>query len=169
MAMPQCCYLAKGAKRPSHTTNTIKFDRIQFDPCNSIKRFDLCPFNQKNSTYLQPPPQMHGLFPFNKLNFGLYDFAIWNYVSLNQRNECYELRNNSLNLFITDPTRLNCTSAFFFNRLSKLVNFLYLRFNLKILYHPKATKAELEKVFGKYYLTSYEDSGCKMFLNRTCY
>ena len=23
MAMPQCCYLAKGAKRPSHTTNMI--------------------------------------------------------------------------------------------------------------------------------------------------
>ena len=44
MAMPHCCYLAKGAKRPSHTTNTIKFDRIPFDPCNSIKRFDLCPF-----------------------------------------------------------------------------------------------------------------------------
>ena len=55
MAMPQCCYLAKGAKKPSHTTNTIKFDRIPFDPCNSIKRFDLCPFDQKNSTYLQPP------------------------------------------------------------------------------------------------------------------
>ena len=55
MAMPQCCYLAKGAKRPSRTTNTIKFDRIQFDPCNSIKRFNLCPFDQKNSTYLQPP------------------------------------------------------------------------------------------------------------------
>ena len=53
--MPQCCYLAKGAKRPSHTTNTIKFDRIPFDPCNSIKRFDLCPFDPKNSTYLQPP------------------------------------------------------------------------------------------------------------------
>ena len=53
MAMPQCCYMAKGAKRPSHTTNTIKFDRIPFDPCNSIKRFDHCPFNQKNSTYLQ--------------------------------------------------------------------------------------------------------------------
>ena len=56
MAMPQCCYLAKGAKRPSHTTNTMKFDRIPFDPCNSIKRFDLCPFDQKNLTYLQPPP-----------------------------------------------------------------------------------------------------------------
>ena len=56
--MPQCCYLAKGAKRPSHTTNTIKFYRIPFDPCNSIKRFDLCPFDQKNSTYLQPP-QIH--------------------------------------------------------------------------------------------------------------
>ena len=56
MAMPQCCYLAKGAKRPSHTTNTIKFDRIPFDPSNSIKRFDLCPFDQKNSTCLQPPP-----------------------------------------------------------------------------------------------------------------
>ena len=57
MAMPQCCYLAKGAKRPSHTTNTIKFDRIPFDPSNSIKRFDLCPFDQKNSTCLQPPIQ----------------------------------------------------------------------------------------------------------------
>ena len=57
MAMPQCCYLAKGAKRPSHTTNTIKFDRIPFDPSNSIKRFDLCPFDQKNSTCLQPPEQ----------------------------------------------------------------------------------------------------------------
>ena len=55
MALPQCCYSAKGAKRPSHTTNTSKFDRIQFDPCNSIKRFDLCPFDQKSSTYLQPP------------------------------------------------------------------------------------------------------------------
>ena len=55
MAMPQCCYLAKGAKRPSHTTNTMKFDRIPFDPFNSIKRFDLCPFDQKNSTYFQPP------------------------------------------------------------------------------------------------------------------
>ena len=55
LAMPQCCYLAKGAKRPSHTTNTIKFDLIPFDPCNSIKSSDLCPFDQKNSTYLQPP------------------------------------------------------------------------------------------------------------------
>ena len=54
MAMPQCCYLAKGAKRPSHTTNTIKLDRIPFDPCNSIKRFDLCPFDQKTLTYSQP-------------------------------------------------------------------------------------------------------------------
>ena len=58
MAMPQCCYLAKGAKRPSHTTNTIKFDRIPFDLCDSIKRFDLCPFDQKNSTYLQPPAHL---------------------------------------------------------------------------------------------------------------
>ena len=55
MAMPQGCYLAKGAKRPSHTSNTMKLDRILFDSCNSIKRFHLCPFDQKNSTYLQPP------------------------------------------------------------------------------------------------------------------
>ena len=73
MAMPQCCYLAKGAKRPSHTTNTIKFDRIPFDLCNSIKRFDLCPFDQKNSTYLQPPRQKtfrqkHGGGRFGKKN-----------------------------------------------------------------------------------------------------
>ena len=51
MAMPQGYYLAKGANRPSHTTNTIKFDRIPFDPCNSIKRFDLCPFG--NRTFRQ--------------------------------------------------------------------------------------------------------------------
>ena len=51
---PRC--LAKGAKRPSHTTNTIKFDRIPIDPCISIKSFDLCPFDQKNSTHLQQLP-----------------------------------------------------------------------------------------------------------------
>ena len=27
MAMPQCCYLAKGAKRPSHTTNMQTFSK----------------------------------------------------------------------------------------------------------------------------------------------
>ena len=59
IAMPQSCYLDKGAKRPSHTTNTNKFDCIPFDPCNSIKRFDLCPFDQKKSTYLQPPLKIH--------------------------------------------------------------------------------------------------------------
>ena len=53
MAMPQCRYLAKEAKRSSHTTNTIKFDRIPFDPCNSIKRFELFPFDQTILTYLQ--------------------------------------------------------------------------------------------------------------------
>ena len=62
MAMSQCCFLAKGAKRPSHPKNTIKIDRIPFDPCNSIKRFDLCPFDQKNLTYLQPPPDPSCLF-----------------------------------------------------------------------------------------------------------
>ena len=50
--------LGETAKRPSHTTNTIKFDRIPFDPCNSIKKFDLCPFDQKNSAYLQPSPSL---------------------------------------------------------------------------------------------------------------
>ena len=38
---------------------SIKFDCIPFDPCNSIEKFDLCPFDLKirpeNSTYLQPP------------------------------------------------------------------------------------------------------------------
>ena len=100
MAMPQCCYLAKGAKRPSHTTNTMKFDRIPFDPCNSIKRFDLSPFDQKNSTYLQPPSIdylnvghmlcMHahphrrkdgkwslGLMPFGLKSFGLIQLVTW--------------------------------------------------------------------------------------------
>ena len=28
MAMPQCCYLAKGAKRPSHTTNMLTSSNI---------------------------------------------------------------------------------------------------------------------------------------------
>ena len=30
MAMPQCCYLAKGAKRPSHTTNMQPFQLSLF-------------------------------------------------------------------------------------------------------------------------------------------
>ena len=74
MAMPQCCYLAKGAKRPSHTTNTIEIDSIPFDPCNSIERFDLCPFDQKNSTYLQPldRPLQYLQFPGKE-----EDFAVW--------------------------------------------------------------------------------------------
>ena len=29
MAMPQCCYLAKGAKRPSHTTNMLTSSKNQ--------------------------------------------------------------------------------------------------------------------------------------------
>ena len=32
-----------------------QFTQHPHHPCNSIKRFDLCPFEQKNSTYLQPP------------------------------------------------------------------------------------------------------------------
>ena len=35
-----------------------KHDKIRphsIRSCNSIKRFDLCPFDQKNSTHLQPP------------------------------------------------------------------------------------------------------------------
>ena len=82
MAMPQCCYLAKGAKRPSHTTNTIKFDLIPFDPCNSIKRFDLCPFDQKNSTYLQPPDYiLNGTIkPFHlAVPFGRY-LSFWPFL-----------------------------------------------------------------------------------------
>ena len=31
MAMPQCCYLAKGAKRPSHTTNLLTSSNISVD------------------------------------------------------------------------------------------------------------------------------------------
>ena len=31
MAMPQCCYLAKGAKRPSHTTNMLtSSNKVQY-------------------------------------------------------------------------------------------------------------------------------------------
>ena len=47
--------LGEGSEATESYNNTIKFDRIPFDPCNSIKRFDLCPFDQKISTYLQPP------------------------------------------------------------------------------------------------------------------
>ena len=58
MAMPQCCYLAKGAKRPSHTTNTIKKIRphsirsLQFDqkirPLSfRTEKFDLFTATQK--------------------------------------------------------------------------------------------------------------------------
>ena len=74
MVMPQCCYLAKAAKRPSHTTNTIKFDRIPFVPCNSIKRFDLCPFDEKNSTYLQPPAR--NSIPLNRQKKVLKNMAV---------------------------------------------------------------------------------------------
>ena len=80
IAMPQCCYLAKGAKRPSHTTNTIKFDRIPFDPCNSIKRFDLCPFDQKNSTYLQPPIYKRGVTL--KLRLLMWEYNLENNTGL---------------------------------------------------------------------------------------
>ena len=48
-------HLLFNLKKCSITTNTKKFDRIPFDPCNSIKRYDLCLFDQNNSTYLQPP------------------------------------------------------------------------------------------------------------------
>ena len=38
MAMPQCCYLAKRTKRPSHTTNMKHFS----DLCNPNSFSDLC-------------------------------------------------------------------------------------------------------------------------------
>ena len=91
MAMPQCCYLTKGAKRPSHTTKKIKFDRIPFDPCNSIKRFDLYPFDQKNSTYLQPPNTIW--FNFFVESFGL-KFLSQVTTKLNQ------LHSNSRNKYV---------------------------------------------------------------------
>ena len=81
MGMPQCCYLAKGAKRPSHTTNTIKFDRIPFDPCNSIKRFDHCPFDQKNSTYLQPPNLNQSLSPLYDLICFMQPSIVYDFVA----------------------------------------------------------------------------------------
>ena len=50
MTMPQCCYLAKGAKRPSHTTNMLiatKYYQMEiiadmefFDALNSFSFFD---------------------------------------------------------------------------------------------------------------------------------
>ena len=73
--LPQCCYLAKGAKRSSHTTNTIKLDRIPFDPCNSIKRFDLCPFDQKNSTWLQPPNKLERLSSNLNFEWTMFEFS----------------------------------------------------------------------------------------------
>ena len=76
MTMPLCCYLAKGAKRRSHTTNTIKFDHIPFDPCNSTKRFDLCPFEKfdlftatlKFSIVLRLLPRSMQFLPFAGLS-----------------------------------------------------------------------------------------------------
>ena len=94
MAMPQCCYLAKGAKRPSHTTNTIKFDRIPFDPCNSIKRFDLCPFDQKNSTYLQPPAHC------NSLLYGAQDYMIKKLQRVQNRAACLLLHQGYSNVYL---------------------------------------------------------------------
>ena len=96
MAMPQCCYLAKGAKRPSHTANTIKFDRIPFDPRNSIKRFDLCPFDQKNSTYLQrlPVTWLNAIW----LNFFVESFGLK--LSSQVTRKLGQLHSNSRNKYV---------------------------------------------------------------------
>ena len=40
MAMPQCCYLAKAAQRPSHTTNMITFSNNNLKIFADVEFFD---------------------------------------------------------------------------------------------------------------------------------
>ena len=47
--------MTKVIKPSDFKPNGIKPSDHLSDPCNSIKRFDICPFDQKNSTYSQPP------------------------------------------------------------------------------------------------------------------
>ena len=95
--MLQCCYLAKGAKRLSHTTNTIKFDRIPFDPCNSIKRFNFCPIDQKNSTYLQPPFGKFELSPFEiKIRSYAFELITVRLHDFFAESGCYRLQRRAI-------------------------------------------------------------------------
>ena len=64
--------LGEGAKQPSHTTNTIKFDCIPFDPCNSIKRFDLCSFDLFTATQWLPVTCLNTIW----LNFFVESFGL---------------------------------------------------------------------------------------------
>ena len=67
---------------------------------------------------------------FNKLTLVLYDFPIGNHVSLTHHNWRHELRSDYSDTFTTNPTRSNFTNAFF--RLSKIANFVYKKYNLKL-------------------------------------
>ena len=112
--------------------------------------------------------QMQDLLLFNKLTYGLYDFAIWNYVCLNQQNKFYELRSNSSSTFMSENTRLKCTQEFFFNRITKLCKFVQHQYKIKLPNHPATLEFDLKKIYWKHYKTAYEDSCCNMFLKCSC-
>ena len=59
------------ATEPYNKYNKIRPHSIR--PCNSIKRFDLSPFDQKNLTYLQPPKSnlVHSTLKFELMGSNL--------------------------------------------------------------------------------------------------
>ena len=59
MAMPQCCYLAKGAKRPSHATNMIS---TFSDLCNPNLFLDLCNPNLFSDLWIAAFGYTHNLY-----------------------------------------------------------------------------------------------------------
>ena len=91
MAMPQCCYLAKGAKRPSNTTNTIKFDRNTFDGIAFRSKRSTSNFStRKIQPFTASARREHkrpqgaaggnwslGLMPFGLKSFGLIQLVTW--------------------------------------------------------------------------------------------
>ena len=88
MPMPQCCYLAKGAKRPSHTTNTIKFDCIAFDQKvrplsfrgngNRTKEIELMELGLTCSKFLKRSCEIELISYFLKQELELIRYGNWN-------------------------------------------------------------------------------------------
>ena len=56
MAMRQCGYLAKGAKRPSHTTNMLTSSDNNRDIIADVEFFVLMEFLRANSHAAKKPP-----------------------------------------------------------------------------------------------------------------
>ena len=68
MAMPQCCYLAKGAKRPSHTTNMLSIFRLKEIFCFFSAKWNLSFFFGSAKWILSPvAPHRKTHWQFNKL------------------------------------------------------------------------------------------------------